>query len=198
MNPESAHTSHPDPETILSLFSGRPLAAPDLAVLQHLARCPSCREALSFTAAATARAAATAARPSPLMNAAWHRLARAVALWKQRSDRDADALAAAAGDTRILFRGAPGTPCGREWKAELLLAPISGNPPSFTLRMVQAGGRTPDIGRFVLFGADVPVRAGTASIPVDVFGTATPSGGVAFIAPDGTEIPGVPILGGIE
>lgn len=197
--PDAAGNACPSPESILSLVSGRPPSAGDLPVLRHLAQCPSCRAALSFTAAAALRLGPAAAVPEerPVrQDAAAFRLAQRLALWQRRLERGADAIAAGvANEGLLVFRSAEGTPPERAWKAELVLTHPDGAAPVFSLRMLPSNGRVPSGGHFVLFGVSSPVREGSAVLPPDILANAAfAAGGVAFVDADGAETAGVPVL----
>ena len=67
----------------------------------------------------------------------------------------------------------------------------------FALEMLPVDGHTAMMGHFVLFGVSVPVTDGTAAFPPDILARAANAdspGGVSFIAQDGVETAGVPIL----
>lgn len=121
-------------------------------------------------------------------------LVRRVRLLLHNSPRLPDAFAASAAGERILFRSINGATPDRAWNAELLLPHPDAPSPEFSVRLQLASGTESASGRFVLFGVSVPVRNGSASLPPDILGNATPSGKVAFVAPDGTVTPGVPVF----
>lgn len=190
----------PSPESVLSLFYDRPLGPADRPHLLHLAHCPSCRTALAFVATTSLRAPALT---PPLDNrhlgasSPSSPLARRIALFRHRLDGGCDAVAAAAeGESRLLFRSVETAPRHRSWSAELQIVYPAGTRPALLVRMLPCHGPAPANGQFVLFGVAVTLRDGTAPLPPDVL--THPSGGVAFIASDGLETPGVPVLDGFD
>ena len=190
----------PDPELVLSLVSGRRLLPGDLPVLWHLAGCQECQSALAFTAAAVNWSAATrqSAREGVWTETAVRRLAQRLAFWKRCLERGTDAVAAGTdSDGRLLFRSAEDAPPDRAWKAQLVFSPSMDSSAPFALEMLPVDGHTAMMGHFVLFGVSVPVTDGTAAFPPDILARAANAdspGGVSFIAQDGVETAGVPIL----
>ncbi len=169
-----------------------------MPLLLHLRACPACHAALAFTAAAASRPAGAVRAPAAGGHSgiAGRALIRRLALWRRRIETGTDALAASAGEGRVVFRSAEGTPDVRAWKAELLLSGTDAGTPVLSIRMLPADGRpAPAEGRFRLFGTEVSLQGGSASLPSGVLADATAaSGGVAYIAPDGTVTPGLPVL----
>jgi hypothetical protein len=148
---------------------------------------------LSFVAAATL-AEGGRERKNDAWETAFDLLFRRARLFRPDSRPLPDAFAAGASGGRLLFRSADGVPPDRAWNAELVLPHPEAPSPEFLVRLQTASGAVPPSGRFVLFGVSVPVRDGSASLPPRILENATPSGGVAFVAPDGTATPGVPVF----
>ena len=188
----------PSPESVLALVEGRlPAAEEGLPLLNHLARCPDCRSALSFAAAARRAATEKVPADSALLSA-FRLLKRRVRLCSGVDAGGADAFAASADGGSLFFRSADGVPSSRVWEAEIRL-PLPDVPaPSFDVRLRASAGNEPASGTFVLFGVSVPVQAGKAGLPPDALSRATPSGGVAFVDSDGVATPGVPVLGALN
>lgn len=183
----------------MSLVAGRPPQPGDLSVLQHLARCPRCQSALAFSADAALAFASKADVPLPLpFAAAWNRLTAHAGLRRRFEAGESDALAAAAGDNRLVFRSTPGTPPDLAWKAEILIAAPDDPSATHAVRMLPLGGTLPSEGQLMLFGIPVPIRDASGSLPPRALANVAPKASVSFVFPSGAESSGIPVLASLE
>lgn len=185
----------PSPESILALAEGHlPETDAGLFVLTHLSRCPECRSALAFAAAARL-ANVNEAPAGSAARAVCRLLRRRARLCCGADSGGTDAFAASVDGGSLWFRSADGVPASRAWEAEIRLPLPDAPAPAFEITLRTSAGSRPGSGTFVLFGASAPVRAGKARLPPDALLCASPSGGVAFVDAGGVATPGVPVLG---